>query len=636
MLTMLDLWARVPSREDPSREEVEEWEKAIPGVKHLGPILDFDPLPQALPLHAWLLEPWKRWAKYLDEKACKGDESLVEKHRELSEGAIQGWSKDPRDPSAIARTLAVEEQLMSFVDLRKTWGRFVDDVICTDRGHQKPTAADERAKCTQKHDLLYVIAIDDVDLEVERQAQLLHALRLLHHPNVLYLLTGNYAHTHFVTLLDFEANHMRLMPYALNGRAVDLKARSNIRQHSRRLRDSLLEKVLAAHARIDLRELTCGEALSFKNDQWAGYDVRRALGPLAAFLDDAKDLSLATARKIQYACDAVGPSPAEGDHKAQRALFAALCGAPDVEEPERPEPPRARVTLRGVVSTRLGSERRRWSGATITTVLAERPALTFDRFQRGARDPHPSPTGAFLLWRAAEGNPTEIEAPGLEWRPNAGVLATEVTWKGGGKATFHWPWLLRPSTTAFLKFHALVKMLDEATRDSVSLYELESKLIVPWIDWNLQQWREQRVKGAPVLSRPSENVAEALRNVNDLLNSEAVKANVHDRREVVRFQMELFLMAAHYIGLQPEIAGEFHAELHKSATEGSGSSRGKIEVEERLAIKNAIRDARPKLTVDQVEKAVGEFYVSARDLAYAEQWWAWSKGSLEPTIKPSR
>src|ERR1700733_5153495 len=59
-------------------------------LRVLRPILDFDPLPRGMPLHGWLLEPWRAQAReYEKDRIVGGDsEDLSEQFANVFERAV--------------------------------------------------------------------------------------------------------------------------------------------------------------------------------------------------------------------------------------------------------------------------------------------------------------------------------------------------------------------------------------------------------------------------------------------------------------------------------------------------------------------------------------------------------------------
>jgi len=93
--------------------------------------------------------------------------------------AALGWSAIPQPSGLIEQLLDREEQV-------KDWQRISDDCRAC-------RAVLDRGKCIQgpdklPEDTVFVIMIDDVDLQVTRVRELLPALRLLYHPRVSFLL----------------------------------------------------------------------------------------------------------------------------------------------------------------------------------------------------------------------------------------------------------------------------------------------------------------------------------------------------------------------------------------------------------------------------------------------------------------
>ncbi len=86
--------------------------------------------------------------------------------------------------------------------------------------------------------------------------------RILDHPNVAYVLTGNYEHLRFVLKLDYMRRHEhRMRDHRAGEQQVDDDLWTDIEMHSDRLCDALIEKALPSHARLALPYLSFDDVL---------------------------------------------------------------------------------------------------------------------------------------------------------------------------------------------------------------------------------------------------------------------------------------------------------------------------------------------------------------------------------------
>jgi hypothetical protein len=92
-----------------------------------------------------------------------------------------------------------EEQVGDWQRLDRQWYDFVDDVI-----EFATTRVPQPAGPLPK-DPVFVIMIDDVDLQVGRVRELLPALRLLYHPSVVFVVAAHRKHLIDMLALDFPS-----------------------------------------------------------------------------------------------------------------------------------------------------------------------------------------------------------------------------------------------------------------------------------------------------------------------------------------------------------------------------------------------------------------------------------------------
>lgn len=189
-------------------------------------ILEFDPLPPEMPLLAGIIQAMRPLADQYDPPAaftddtCDGGQpTLAELWYKLFRVAALGWSAIPRPPGLIEQLLAREEQVKDWLQVADDWNSFVSEVL-------------SRGKCLQKPDRLpkeavFVIMIDDVDLQVTRVQELLPALRLLYHPRVFFIVAADKLHLIDMLKLDFlgRQNQLARHPNAVTDSAIELANR---------------------------------------------------------------------------------------------------------------------------------------------------------------------------------------------------------------------------------------------------------------------------------------------------------------------------------------------------------------------------------------------------------------------------
>lgn len=172
-------------------------------------ILDFDPLPEGLPLHAWLVQAWLPLVKYLEgctrkkspqarDEICLEAAILQEEWDKLFERAVFGWADIHDGRPVVERLFDHRDQLSGYQALADDWRVFVDHVF------------ERLVKAGDPNAAVILVPIDDVDLQVGRNTELIHATRLLRHPRVVYLITGDLEHTRDVVLLDYRRQHRKV------------------------------------------------------------------------------------------------------------------------------------------------------------------------------------------------------------------------------------------------------------------------------------------------------------------------------------------------------------------------------------------------------------------------------------------
>ena len=229
---------------------------------HIHPlrILDFDPLPPKMPLLAGIIQAWQPLADKYDELSrlpmrCDDErETLRDRWDKLFRVATVGWSAVPAAGGLLERVLDRQEQIIEWQRLGQRWNEFVTKVI-------------ECGKClSDPHKLcgepVFVIMIDDVDLQVERIRELLPALRSLYHPNVAFLVAAHWEHLVDTLKSDFLGRQNRLANLLVDSDIL------TVAKHDRwagTLALAAATKVFPLKNRWQLTRLTLHELLKFPN-----------------------------------------------------------------------------------------------------------------------------------------------------------------------------------------------------------------------------------------------------------------------------------------------------------------------------------------------------------------------------------
>jgi hypothetical protein len=180
------------------------------------PMLDFDPMPQRLPLVAWVLQSFMPLVR-LATQASAGSSlahrhadqanrrSLLETWTRLIEEAVEAWdSGEPAGRTFLERTEGERSRLRSWERFVERYTTAVDGLVA-----KMPTVGHN-----VEENMVFVLPIDDVDMQVARAAELSHTLRLLRHDRVIFLTTGHRAHLVEVTRVQALGAYRRLSEQA--------------------------------------------------------------------------------------------------------------------------------------------------------------------------------------------------------------------------------------------------------------------------------------------------------------------------------------------------------------------------------------------------------------------------------------
>ena len=233
----------------------------IPTHIHPLRILDFDPLPPQMPLIAGIIQAWQPLADRYDElsrlprRSDDEGETLRNRWDTLFRVATVGWSAVPEAKGLLEHVLDRQEQVIEWQRLGQHWHDFVREVIKCGRCLKDPDKLVDEP--------IFVIMIDDVDLQVERIRELLPALRMLYHPNVAFLVAADWDHLVHTLKLDFRGQQNRLADRQAHGNAVHT---SDNDKWAGTLAFSAVTKVFPRKNRWPLRKLTLHQLLKFSHD----------------------------------------------------------------------------------------------------------------------------------------------------------------------------------------------------------------------------------------------------------------------------------------------------------------------------------------------------------------------------------
>ncbi len=239
-------------------------------------ILDFDPLPPEMPLAAGLIQAWRpliaeyeRIALRLADYGDSEEESLTDRWLRLFRVAAIGWTPIPRGTGLVEQVLDREEQIGDWQALSEQWRDFVEHVLLFGENH--------RHECKVPQNPVFVVMIDDVDLQVERVSELLPALRMLYHPAVVFIVAGDHAHLVDMLKLDFFGRQAKIATYRGGGASVLSAAEDD--PWCSELAEASFQKVFAARFRYRLRALTFSEFLEFPRGPRTFRVILNGLGP---------------------------------------------------------------------------------------------------------------------------------------------------------------------------------------------------------------------------------------------------------------------------------------------------------------------------------------------------------------------
>lgn len=242
-------------------EKGEEAVKALskpPGNLKVLSMLDFDPLPPSMPVVAGMVQAWRPLAEELAKRLRIArpqgldDESVVDHWQNLFRTAAAGWGKLGERKTLIDQILDQEEQIGDWATLGAEWQKFIAMMVAAGKQlpDDDPYHLDEKA--------VFVIMIDDCDLQVERMQEILPAIRLLYDSNVLFIVSADRKH-----MLDMlELDYLGRQNFLSNRQIRENPFKQNDRW-ARALAEASFEKVFPTRHRLRLPRLPLKEILSY-------------------------------------------------------------------------------------------------------------------------------------------------------------------------------------------------------------------------------------------------------------------------------------------------------------------------------------------------------------------------------------
>jgi hypothetical protein len=230
-------------------------------VSVVGRILDFDSLPLGMSVIAGIVEAWRPLAEEYDRLSgytddCEEGETLLDRWHKLFHVAAVGWSAVPSTSGLIEQVLDREEQVREWHNFDSKWQSFVNQVIARGKCLDSPHRLEDKP--------VFVIMIDDCDLQVGRVRELLPALRMLYHPNVFFLVAAHRPHLIDMLELDFLGQQNRLANCQLRENALSA---ADSDRWAANLAKSSFEKVFPIRNRWSLRQLSVRNLLKFPHGE---------------------------------------------------------------------------------------------------------------------------------------------------------------------------------------------------------------------------------------------------------------------------------------------------------------------------------------------------------------------------------
>lgn len=226
--------------------------------------LDFDPAPPDLPFLPWLVQGVRPLvdchAAGGRGRAIEGRPGLVERWRDCLRAAVVGWGAagaPAKGGDLLDGILDREEQLKDWYELAERWRALLDTLLGA--GFPDDPCA------------IVILPVDDLDMQPERSAEVLLAMRLLYHPRLVYLVTATSTQLRDSLELGYAGRLHRLADGADPGALTHIRP---IPARAHGLAEAVLRKSVPPHHRFavnghklsDLWEWT-GEKPGFVKDK---------------------------------------------------------------------------------------------------------------------------------------------------------------------------------------------------------------------------------------------------------------------------------------------------------------------------------------------------------------------------------
>ena len=221
-------------------------------------MLDFDPLPPSMPVVAGMVQAWRPLAEELVKRLRTvrtqdlDDETVVDHWQNLFRTAAAGWGKLGERKTLIDQILDQEEQIGDWATLGAEWQKFITRIVAAG----KLLPQDDPYRLSDE--TVFVIMIDDCDLQVERIQEILPAIRLLYDSNVLFIVSADRKH-----MLDMlELDYLGRQNFLSNRQIRENPFKQNDRW-ARALAEASFEKVFPTRHRLRLPRLPLSEVLRY-------------------------------------------------------------------------------------------------------------------------------------------------------------------------------------------------------------------------------------------------------------------------------------------------------------------------------------------------------------------------------------
>jgi hypothetical protein len=446
------------------------------------PILDFDPLPPGMPLSAGIIQAWR---PLVDD--CEGkfrtawqeseadEETLLDRWHKLFRVAAVGWTSIPQGTGLIEQVLDREEQVSDWQRLDRQWSKFVDKVI------KVPEHIPSFTRPWPKRPV-FIIMIDDLDLQVGRTRELLPALRLLYHPSVFFIVAAHRDHLTDMLKLDFlgkqreVARHTNADEHSLWDEA-DSDLWANI------LARAAFQKAFAKPYIFELEQLSLTEWLDFPPQKFSSFksildNIKlppgfalaseaerklKTLGDYIAYFAKLREEQEPGAtrftpyRVAQQLADEIFTAKDSNAEKTAMELLRRLLNYKESDSSSvllAGDPPVVEFRGVGQVAALYSPEHKADVFPELQTiVLSGRPRFKFradensrDGRQYGAQNSDGLRETVTLLAVSLRDSNLQVEAPGLTWEAPLALAWTRWTLKDLGiDAAFRWPLHQLPS-----------------------------------------------------------------------------------------------------------------------------------------------------------------------------------------------